>query len=237
MGEDLNLRYVERHFWAIEELADAAGEAVPRIGELIAAGCAPKPVYGVRDGHWSSALEEGFDPSAQDAVWHSRGSVWCLRRALAAGRAGASDVEAASLLRRTFAVGFAEALATVEGARLAFPRCFAADAVDPAAASAAASREWDDWLDGGYGVCLRTFTARNCVAKEALAASLKAALAEGAYDQGRLLQDAEALADLMLPFAPWQRESGTPGRTIDRLLAEQRLGRERHYEEGRGSKS
>ena len=92
-----------------------------------------------------------------------------------------------------------------------------------------ATRCWASWIQGGYGVCLRVFTAESCVAKESLGAWLKAALAEADYDAAALLADAETLAGLVLPFAPWQRASGTPGRTIDRLLRERRLGDDRPY--------
>ena len=34
---------------------------------------------------------------------------------------------------------------------------------------------------------------------------------------------------LILPFAPWQRSTGTPGLTIDRLLSDRKLGSERPY--------
>ena len=133
------------------------------------------------------------------------------------------------MLRDTFADRFAVALGHQRYARLAFATCFSDDAIAPDAARVAAWDEWASWIQGGYGVCLRVFTAESCVAKESLGASLKAALAEADYDPAALLADAEALAGLLLPFAPWQRASGTPGRTIDRLLRERRLGDDRPY--------
>jgi hypothetical protein len=133
------------------------------------------------------------------------------------------------MLRENFADRFVVALGHQRYARLAFAACFSGDAVDPDAARAAAGREWASWIQGGYGVCLRIFTAETCIAKESLGAWLKAAIAEPDYDATALLADAETLAGLLLPFAPWQRASGTPGRTIDRLLRERCLGNDRPY--------
>ena len=133
------------------------------------------------------------------------------------------------MLLDSFADRFASALGHQRYARLAFATCFSGDAVDLGAARAAARDEWASWIQGGYGVCLRIFTAETCIAKESLAAWLKAALAEPDYDAAALLAEAETLAGLLLPFAPWQRPSGTPGRTIDRLLRKQNLGDERPY--------
>jgi hypothetical protein len=133
------------------------------------------------------------------------------------------------MLRDRFAEAFVVALGQQRHARNAFAACFSGDAVDPEAARAAAHDEWASWIQGGYGVCLRVFTAETCVAKESLGAWLKAAIGEVGYDAAAMLADCEALAALLLPFAPWQRATGTPGRTIDRLLYEQRLGDDRPY--------
>jgi hypothetical protein len=133
------------------------------------------------------------------------------------------------MLRENFADRFAVALGHQRYARLAFAACFSGDAIDSDTARTAARDEWASWIQGGYGVCLRIFTAETCVAKESLGAWLKAAVAEPDYDAAALLADVEILAGLLLPFAPWQRPTGTPGRTIDRLLREQCLGNDRPY--------
>ena len=229
MTIEADLAYVESHFWKLDELAEAVGAPVDRIEALIAARCAPGPIYILGQAGWWSALDR-FNQSAPDGpAWYSPGAAWGLRRALLATRAGASDATAAMRLERDFSDSFLGALGETDGAELAFPGCFVQGALDMSAARRAAQEEWESWLSGGYGVCLRVFTGRSCVAKEALGASLKAALATGNYDADKLLVLAEALAEIILPFAPWQRPSGTPGRTLDRLLREQNLGSERPY--------
>jgi hypothetical protein len=227
-ADDDARRYVERWFWTLDDLAEAVGVAPARVEQLIAAKCAPGPVYARgADGWWGALGADGVAPAGEQ--WFSPGAAWGLRQAELATRGGSSPAEAAAMLRENFADRFVVALGHQRYARLAFAACFSGDAVDPDAARAAAGREWASWIQGGYGVCLRIFTAETCIAKESLGAWLKAAIAEPDYDATALLADAETLAGLLLPFAPWQRASGTPGRTIDRLLREQRLGDDRPY--------
>lgn len=223
-----NRLYVDRWFWTLDALADAVGVVPERVRQLIAAGCAPGPIYALGRAGWWSAL--GADGAAPDGEhWYSPGAAWGLRRAELMTRGGGDPTVAAAALRDRFAAAFVEALGHQRYARMAFATCFSGEAVDRDAAIAVAHDEWSAWLQGGYGVCLRVFTAETCVAKEALGAWLKRALAEPGHDRDALLADAEALSGLILPFAPWQRAAGTPGRTIDRLLAEQRLGNDRPY--------
>jgi len=221
-------RYVERWFWTLDDLAEAVGVTRARIEQLIAAGCAPGPIYARGgDGWWSALGADGAAPVGEH--WYSPGAAWGLRQAELATRGGTSPATAAAMLRDSFADRFAVALGDQRYARFAFASCFKGDAVDPDATRATARDEWAAWIQGGYGVCLRIFTAETCAAKESLGAWLKAAVAQPDYDAAALLADAEALAALLLPFAHWQRASGTPGRTIDRLLREQRLGDDRPY--------
>lgn len=227
-ADDDARRYVERWFWTLDDLAEAVGVTPARIEQLIAAKCAPGPVYARgADGWWSALSADGVAPAGER--WFSPGAAWGLRQAELATRGGSSPAETAAMLRDGFADRFAVALGHQQYARLAFAGCFSGDTIDPDAARVAAGREWASWIQGGYGVCLRVFTAETCVAKESLGAWLKVAVAESDYDAAALLADAETLAGLLLPFAPWQRPTGTPGRTIDRLLREQRLGDDRPY--------
>jgi hypothetical protein len=221
-------RYVERWFWTLDVLADAVGVSPARVERLIAAGCAPGPIYAFGADGWWSALGADEPPPAGEH-WYSPGAAWGLRRAELAVRGGSSPDAAAAMLRDRFADAFVVALHRQRHALDAFAGCFSGDDVDPGAARAAADAEWESWIGGGYGVCLRVFTAETCVAKESLGAWIKAAVVEPGYDAAALLVDAEGLAGLILPFAPWQRPTGTPGRTIDRLLHEQRLGDDRPY--------
>ena len=227
MPPDLNLRYVEHHFWKLDELAEAVGTTTDIVQALITARCAPGPIYVLgKDGWWSALSDE---PAPQGEAWYAPGSAWGLRRAILEMRNGVTAAAAASSLERLFENDFAAALKRTEHAALAFPNCFDRQGRVTDEVGRAAQREWAAWLTGGYGVCLRIFNARTCVAKEALGAALKIALAREGYDAMALLPIAEALAELILPFAPWQRSTGTPGLTIDRLVSDHKLGSERPY--------
>jgi hypothetical protein len=222
--------YVERWFWTLDALADSVGATPDEVAALIAAGCAPGPIYVLAgDGDYWSALG-GTMPPPRGEAWYAPGAAWGLRRAILSQRSGATPVQAAAANCARFVRDFVTEVGRVDGADRAFPRCFAGGRVDEGAAAIVAAEEWGSWIAGGYGVCLRVFTAATCIAKESLGAAMKAALAEGDGDAADLLDQAEALAGLILPFAPWQRPVGTPGHTIDRLLGEQGLGRERSYD-------
>ncbi len=221
-------QYVERWFWTLEGLAARVGLDRTELLPLLSAGCGAGPVYVLKStGEWWSALDGGTPPQGQS--WYSRASVWGLRRAALRVRQGMSPDEAASAERDAFVTQFVAALGSIEDAESAFGDCFSDGAVDPISARVRAGVEWAAWIDGGYGVCLRIFTARTCVEKEVLGASLKLAVDQETSDAIGLLRHAETLAGLMLPFAPWQRNTCTPGRTIDPLLHKLRLGEERPY--------
>lgn len=231
--------YVEAHFWTLDALAQASGVNPARVIELIAAGIAPGAVYrrDPRRGWWSALAGwvDGGDgvPDGEAEAWFSPWAVWGLRSARLAEREGLADAAIARRAADHFAREFLEALASVAPARIAFPGCFDGQGrVDPASAAATAETEWRNWLKGGYAVCLRSFTGEACVRKESLGALLKRRLADPdawPMGAGESLEACATLASLMLPFAPWERPTGTPGRTIDTLLARHDLGRERPY--------
>lgn len=232
--------YVEAHFWTLEALAEAAGLTPELVEALIAVGIAPGPIYRCDPTQgWWSALAGWVDgsegaPDGQAEAWFSPWAVWGLRTARLAEREGVPDSESARRAAEAFGREFISALAMVAPARITFPGCFDAEGqVDPAAAAAAADVQWRGWLKGGYAVCLRAFTGETCVRKESLGALLKRHVADPdawPMTAAASLEACAALAALMLPFAPWERPVGTPGRTIDALLARHALGRERPYD-------
>lgn len=220
---DLNRHYMDRWFWTLGELVERVGGTRSTILEHVRVGCAPGPIYiNAADGTWWSALDRTPPPDGH--CWYSPGAAWPLRRALLAKRNGATPAEAAHAERAKFTTDFVAILGIVEGAKLAFPGCFDGDRVDPQSAAAQAAVEWESWIRGGYGVCLRVFNAQTCIQKEVLRALLLRGLEEDSESADQMLRQAEALAGLILPFAPWQRATGTPGLTIDRLLGTMELG-------------
>jgi len=223
--------YVVRQFWRLPELAAATGLGEEKTRQLVRAGCAPGPIY-AWSGRWWSALSacRGSDPAVppkKAELYYSRSAAWDLRRAALLIREGLAPASAAAANRDHFVSEFAELLPTIEGAGEAFPSCWPHGIFNPDQARTAARAEWATWLQGAYGVCLRVFNARNCIRKEALAARLKRQVANGA--PLALLDEVQALAELILPFAPWERPTGTPGLTIDAFLARSGLGDDLPY--------
>ncbi len=223
--------YVARYFWRLPELAAATGLTEEEVQRLIRAGCGPGPIY-AWSGRWWSALSacRGADapaPPDQGELYYSRSAAWDLRRAALLTREGATFTAAADANRDNFVSRFANLLPVVEGAEAAFPSCWPKGVFDRARAETAAGEEWAIWLQGAYGVCLRVFNASTCIHKETLAARLKLRVADGMPLD--LLDEAQALAVLILPFAPWERLTGTPGLTIDLLLARLALGDDLPY--------
>ena len=233
--QDPNYRYITEWFWPFEKLAQAVGISASDLGELIGAGCGPGAIYAFsgRYGWWSALAGhvDGHDgPPPSDAErWFAPAAVWGLRRATLARRRGASLEEAARQNAALFTEEFIEALERLPEARFGFADCFDANGIIDTIARARAVEEWAAWVGGGYAVCLRIFTGETCVRKESLGAWLKAHIADPEshpLTAEALLSICERLAQLMLPFAPWQRPLGTPGVTIDRLIADLGLGAE-----------
>lgn len=220
------LRYAQANFWTERQLADAVGVEEDALRSFVRSRCCPAASY-VRSarGWWSALQRRGLERPVGDA-WFSRGAAWTTRRAVLMRRSGKSLVDVADTLRREFISGFSDELLKTDQAALAFADCFENGHVDLSNAQRRADVEWNAWLDGGYGNCLRVFTPQTCIRKEALSTSMKAALRSRPYDPATLLDLAEQLSAVMLPFAPWQRPTCTPGQTIDILLSEHRLGTE-----------
>lgn len=230
------LSYVRRWFICKEEFADQLGVEEAVVDELICAGAHPGIIYSFSEKGWWSALGAALgamppQPPRGALHFYSPAALWWARRALLRVRRGCSIDEAAGRNRQDFVGDFVSRLAREQFADRAFPGAFAGDRVDRAGAFQAASKQWSDWLNGSYAVCLRRFSAESCIRKESLARRIRDHFegVETLPDEDVLFTLAEQLESYVLPFAPSERAGGTPGRTIDRMLAELALGRERPY--------
>jgi hypothetical protein len=229
--ENTNATYVSRWFVDINELSSLSGCTVNQLEAFIAEGICPGPIYAhTPDGTWWSAIGEYFGrhgalPS-DSKHFYAPAAAWWIRRAVILNRRGLALSDIAVNLSKIFEAQFLDALAQEPLANQGFPDCFDDDILLPEKAKIRASLEWADWISGGFGVCLHHISGSACVAKGALAAVAKARLETGEIvgDEMRILDMTERLSALMLPFAPWERAEGTPGKTIDRFLALAKLG-------------
>lgn len=235
--QDRTLAYLANWFLPAQELFDRAGLSAGAVELLWQARCLPGPIYARQpDGTIWSALaaylgRTADQPAAGSATWYHAGSVWWLRRCALLLRTGLDAPQIAAQFQAGFCADFKSLLPGIEGAALAYPAAFEADGRTlSAGVDAIAQSEWQAWLAGAYGVCLKQFSARTCIEKEALA-KLIAADAEPTAPAGqlRLLDRMTRLDSLILPFAPFERTAGTPGRAIDTPLAALKLGHENPY--------
>ena len=233
--------YVERWFVPFTTIVRRSGACSGEVRSLLDAGAAPGIIYSrSAGGVWWSALGSRtgiFEPvpPPDGSHWYAPAALYWLRHGKVTLRAGGTVEQAAAANRDRVVCQFLAALATEPLAEHAFPDAFVAGRVDAAAASDVATYEWQSWLRGGYAVCLRSFTGSTCVQKEALGQVLKRQRIDGADEIADeiLLDLIERLNALMLPFAPFQRPTGTPGLAVDRLLDIMGLGLEEPYRHSR----
>ena len=229
--------YVRGWFVPFETLVRRSGGTTEQVESLVAAGAAPGAIYARRsDGSWWSTLgafkgEDSAEPPTGSECWYTPGALYWLRRALLALRDGASPAEAAERNRNAFIDQFIEALKAEPLASANYAEAFQGGKLNIDSARRMGVTEWDYWRTGAYAICLRSFTGAASVTKESVAKKIKAELAahERTMSDFELLDLVERLVSVMLPFAPSERPSCTPGVTVDRVMELLKLGHEEPY--------
>jgi Family of unknown function (DUF6058) len=231
------LGYMAQHFVDFETIIRRSGADKSTVEHLIAAGAAPGVIYARSDeGVWWGALgafmgKENPTPMA-GRHWYNPAIIWWLRRALLKMAGGISEPLAAQNNREVFLSEFVGLLRDIEDAALAYAPCFDGGDIVEDKARVMGEQEWRSWAQGAYAVCLRRFSARSCIKKEALRARIVAACEDKpgfSLGDEALFDKVEQLEALILPFAPWERPNGTPGKAIDAPLARLKLGVEEPY--------
>lgn len=227
-------RYLKTHFVEEAAFARSAGIRLSLLRALMEAGALPGPIYRCWEsgavwspiGGWIGEEDSGIPLSE----WFSPAAIWWARRAAILTGSGLTASQAAERLREIFLADFSLTLGSEPIAKLAYPEAFRDSAIDPEKGREAGLAEWEDWINGGYGVCLRRFDARSLVIKTGEAARVRLITQSGtketltADEKLDLLNAMEKLDAVMLPFAPHQRPNGTPGFWVDAPLARYGLG-------------
>lgn len=226
MSEQVLQSYLRNHFIPWDALIRRAGGSEADIAALIEAKASPGIVYSLNsNGECWSALA-AFVGAAQPErapngmAFFAPSAIYWLRRGLLLMRDGLNANAAASANRDGFLEQFSAALQAEPLAAENYPEVFPSGRFDSRLAWEAGIKEWAGWVSGAYAVCLRSFTGTTCVTKEALARRLRTQFADGAPDIGSVeaLDLVERLSTFLMPFAPFERTNGTPGRAVDRVL-------------------
>jgi hypothetical protein len=227
--------YLRRWFIPYANFVERSGGSPAEVEALLEAKVAPGLIYALApNGDCWSALA-AFVGKAQPEIapealhFYAPSSLYWLRRALLLLRDGASPEAAAAINQHAFAAQFIAALGSEPLAKDNYPTAFAEGGLDQVEAERLAAAEWKAWVSGGYAVCLRSFTGESCVVKESLARHLRTSADNADISKIEVIDAMERLAVYLMPFAPFERPSGTPGFAIDNLLTAMNLGSEQPY--------
>tara|TARA_R110002020_G_scaffold25225_6_gene82121 strand:- start:4320 stop:4889 length:570 start_codon:yes stop_codon:yes gene_type:complete len=164
--------YVEKHFTTRDVFLSCAGIEAGFLDELTAAGALPGPIYRIwaNGTVWSPIGGQIGTASVLEPVseWFSVAALWWARRSrlLVQLRCG-NAADAASELKASFRADFMDALRADRNARFGYPDLFEGGALVTDRCAAVVEDEWADWINGGYGVCLRRFDAAHLVLRRA----------------------------------------------------------------------
>lgn len=229
---DITLNYVNKWFWPKEHLLTAAGIEEHILDQMHETQCLPKMIYSYneRQGWWSAlSAHKGSMPKSPDhdgEHWYSPASLWWIRRTLLTLRKGFDYEAAAKHNRSNFEAEFKRLYPLFPSL---YPKlALAFDPNNKDDVQGAAQQEWNAWISGAYGVCLKEFTPDICIRKEGLAKTIKDYFSGSAPGLGKedILAFSQELSLLLLPFSPWERPISTAGLTLDKCLSSFELGQD-----------
>ena len=154
--------------------------------------------------------------------WFSPAAVSWIRLAKLSG--ADSPREMSEILRDQFRSEFGLAIEALPASLRQY-----ADRIDDA------EHAWDAWVRGAYAVCMKAFSAELVVEKltRRLRAHELLTLGVQSLSQSKkitLLEDITRLSEILTPFSPFERPTGTPGRVIDKALYELNLGKDTPFQ-------
>jgi hypothetical protein len=215
--------YVEAIATPRDTLAAASGVSERALADIEAAGALPAPTYVLFDNAIRSPIRVlGEPPEDGGRAFYCPPVVHWLRRAKLIG---ADRKDVLPRLEAWFADDFAAALrAQAQDARqFAWAHLFdATGEIAPDALAAQVQILHQEWMNGGWAVCLRRWNGHHVVTKDLERARIGALTGDAARDlnaadRQTLFNAIERLDSVMLPFAPHERPHGTPGLFVDRM--------------------
>lgn len=227
--------YTSRYFLDRREFLRSANITDSFFQDLLDGHALPGPIYRLWENgsYWSpiggqiGTIGSG-DPETE---LFSPAAIWWARRAkVLAASEDLSSRRIAPALYALFHEDFAHAVRDDTASRYGYPDLFENGMLREERIDAVVLSEWNDWINGGYGVCLKRFDAFHLIAKTNESARIRAITDGGRKDELSpaetmdLLDALDRLDAVMLPFAPHQRPLGTPGKWVDAILAKYQLG-------------
>lgn len=222
-----NLAYLRRHGTVGAELAAASGLGAAELSDLERAGVVPQPTYRVGEGWVESAIGHCGRPDGPPVeTYYGPAVVAWLQRAAVLARLEAPDVRTAMLdwLARDLAEALAKAGADAE--KYGWSHVLRDGRPDRALVRAEVDSYWAGWMRGGWAVCLRRFDGHHLAVKEIERRRLAAftrdwTVADLGGPVALAVVDAmRRLDSVLMPFAPCERATGTPGLYLDRTGAQ-----------------
>lgn len=229
------LTYLEQYFLQPDAFARAANIPLEQLDRLVAVKAIPGAIYKIWDhgAVWSPIGGQKGDPhdAPPDSTWYTPAALWPARQVkVLIDAQGLSVKQCALALKTSFISDFRQALLASQGHQHGYADLFDNQSLVENKFTELANSEWQDWINGGYGVCLKRCDGFHLVSKEVSAAIIRTITSDGTApslntDQTiALLAAIDRLGAVMLPFAPYQRPHGTPGKWIDEILAKYDLG-------------
>lgn len=209
--------YVARHCVAQPDLGAHVGIEPERLAELAAAGVVPQPTYWVGRDWISSAIAQLGEAKGEAQGWYAPAVVTWLRRAVVLAQTRTTE-RLIDALAGWLAADLQTALTACSDTARAYgwSDMFRGEACDIYRVRDYVDASWNDWMSGAWAVCLRRFDGHHLATKEIERQRIAALMARAPEVDRLALFNAMARLDaVLLPFAPHERELGTPGRFLN----------------------
>ena len=212
-------RWIEAECISSETLPDAVGISAAELADLAAARVVPRATYEIYDSGIVSPVASLGTRGRELGTHYGIAIVGWLRRAAAFQRSGGIG-NVGSALRGWLDGDFQAALLAQSNvaAQFGWAHLFQGGELQQDRFAQAAAILWDEWLGGGWAVCLNNFSGYDVVTKDIELERIPALVERGAGPQ---LVDAMLRFDSVVrPFAPFERPMSSRRRVIDLVAAD-----------------
>jgi hypothetical protein len=219
-----NLEYLAENFVSLERLAENAGVTPDRVLELVHARCVPRHSYELKRTVVISSFVSGDTPVLEGAVrrFYAPALAHWIRVAEAPAARLPLDAVAARM-RATFRADYRRALLELDrhGAEL-MECCTPEGTLDEGRFATAFDEVWTHWLEGTYGLCVRSpLSAKDVLRKELAVARLARLTLDGkkqiftSDERAAVLRAVAEYDAAAMPFAPHDYPRSSRKRLVD----------------------